>query len=122
MFQTHYSRMAMPYEQRVCEATLIKDKSKTVPDMTLSLRQLVERYVQRREVPTMEGVYLAEDSVLNDFTPEYMDAEERLEFAVAIQSVVSDELRERKKPKTPAAAPAAVEIPAEHVRDDVNGI
>jgi len=101
-FQTHFSRMAMPYEQRICEATLVTDKSKTVPDLTLSLRTLVERYVQRREVPQGDGVYLADDSVLNDFTPEYMDPEERLEFAAAIQSVVSDELKERKKPKQPA--------------------
>jgi len=93
----------MPYEERICEATKITDKSKTVPDLTLSLRTLVERYVQRREVPQGEGVYLSDDSILNDFNPEYMDVEERFEFADAIQSVVSDELKERKKSKQPAS-------------------
>jgi len=119
-FQTHFSRMAMPYEERICEATLIKEKSKTVPDLTLSLRTLVERYVQRREIPTMEGVYLDDDSVLNDFSPEYMDAEERLEFATAIQSVVADEVKQRNKPK-PAAASAAASTP-EYIRDDITGM
>lgn len=124
MFQTHYSRMGMPFEQRAAFFNPGGGEYLTAPDLTLSLRNLVERYVQRRDVPQGDGVYLPEDSVLHDFHPESMDFEERLEFADAISYAVSDELKKRKKPAAapapaPAGAPAPVDVPE---RDDINGI
>lgn len=118
-FQTHYSRMAIPYEQRICEATKVSGISQTVPDQILPLRTLVQRYVQRRDVPMIEGVYLDEDSILNDFHPENMDIEERLEFALAIGHAVSDEKRKMKK-ASPVPAPDGA--PAPVVRDDIAGV
>lgn len=118
-FQTHYSRMLIPYEQRICEAHPGGGKSLTVPDMTLPLRTLVERFVQKREVPVApDGVYLEDDSVLNDFYPENMDMEERLEFAAAVGSAISDEMDNRRKPK-----PASDPVPAPTLfGDDIAGI
>ena len=109
--------MSIPFEQRICEAHPGGGISKTVPDMTLSLRTLVERYVQRREVPhAPDAAYLSEDSILNDFYPENMDIEERLEFADAIAHAVADETSKRKKP-APAPAPEP-----EPIRDDIAGV
>lgn len=123
-FQTHYSRMGLSLAERACYFNPGGGEYLTVPDQTLPLRTLVERYVQRREVPVGQGVFLEEDSVLHDFHPESMDHEERLEFAEAISYAVSDEMQKRKK-TVPASAPAPASgapAPSDSVRDDIAGV
>lgn len=118
-FQTHFSRMMLPFEQRICEANPGGGKSQTVPGLTLSLKELAARYIQRRDVPQGEGIYLDDDSILNDFNVEYMDPEDRMEFSQILESVVADEHKTRTKPKKPAAPASPT---PEIIRDDITGI
>lgn len=98
-------------------------KLTTVPDMTLTVRELFNLYVQGRDVPQADGVYLEEDDVLNQFHPEYMDFEEKLEFAAALGEAVQDEYKARKRPKKqPGPAPAASPAPSDTIRDDIAGV
>lgn len=118
-FQTHFSRMMLPYEERICESNPGGGKSQTVPGLTLSLKELAARYIQRRDVPQGDGVYLPEDSILNGFNVEYMDPEDRLEFSAILDTVITDEYNTRKKSKKPAAPASPT---PEIITDDLTGI
>jgi len=117
-FRTQYSAMREPLEIRSCRWYSCNEPSKTVPDMTMSLRTLVQRFIQKRDVPQGDGIYLEENSFLHDFPVEFMDAEERIELAQAIDYTVQEEAAKLRKPKKqPPAAPNP-----EIIRDDITGI
>lgn len=99
-------------------------KKHTIPDQTLSVRDLFTRYRQGRDVPQFDGVYLEEDDILNDFYPERMDVEERLELAAALEHVVTDEYKKRKKTglRPEASVPEASSSSVGIIRDDIAGV
>lgn len=60
-----------------------RSPSMTVPNQTLSLQELLKRYVRGQDVTVMPGVYHGEDHDMPDI--EHMDAVERLELAQKIR-------------------------------------
>jgi len=63
------------------------EPSQTVPDMTLSLQELVERYTRGQSVATFTPVYYGEDEEFADVSR--MDPIERIEYARYIREQIS---------------------------------
>lgn len=61
--------------------------SQTVPDMTLSLQELVQRYTRGQSVATFTPVYYGEDEEFADVSR--MDPMERIEYARFIREKIS---------------------------------
>jgi hypothetical protein len=64
------------------------EPSQTVPDMTLSLQELVERYTRGQSVATFTPVYYGEDEEFADVSR--MDPIERIEYARFIREKISE--------------------------------
>ena len=62
--------------------------SQTVPDMTLSLQELVQRYTRGQSVATFTPVYYGEDEEFADVSR--MDPMERLEYARYIREKIGE--------------------------------
>ncbi len=63
------------------------EPSQTVPDMTLSLQELVERYTRGQSVATFTPVYYGEEEEFADVSR--MDPIERIEYARYIREQIS---------------------------------
>jgi hypothetical protein len=63
------------------------EPSQTVPDMTLSLQELVQRYTRGQSVATFTPVYYGEDEEFADVSR--MDPIERIEYARYIRQQIS---------------------------------
>jgi hypothetical protein len=63
------------------------EPSQTVPDMTLSLQELVQRYTRGQSVATFTPVYYGEDEEFADVSR--MDPIERIEYARYIREQIS---------------------------------
>ncbi len=64
------------------------EPSQTVPDMTLSLQELVQRYTRGQSVATFTPVYYGEDEEFADVSR--MDPMERLEYARFIREKIAE--------------------------------
>jgi hypothetical protein len=64
------------------------EPSQTVPDMTLSLQELVERYTRGQSVATFTPVYYGEDEEFADVSR--MDPIERIEYARYIREKIAE--------------------------------
>jgi hypothetical protein len=64
------------------------EPSQTVPDMTLSLQELVERYTRGQSVATFTPVYYGEDEEFADVSR--MDPIERIEYARYIREQIAN--------------------------------
>lgn len=64
------------------------EPSQTVPDMTLSLQELVERYTRGQSVATFTPVYYGEDEEFADVSR--MDPIERIEYARFIREKIAE--------------------------------
>jgi hypothetical protein len=64
------------------------EPSQTVPDMTLSLQELVQRYTRGQSVATFTPVYYGEDEEFADVSR--MDPIERIEYARFIREKISE--------------------------------
>lgn len=62
--------------------------SQTVPDMTLSLQELVQRYTRGQSVATFTPVYYGEDEEFADVSR--MDPMERIEYARYIREKIGE--------------------------------
>jgi hypothetical protein len=62
--------------------------SQTVPDMTLSLQELVQRYTRGQSVATFTPVYYGEDEEFADVSR--MDPMERIEYARYIREKINE--------------------------------
>lgn len=62
--------------------------SQTVPDMTLSLQELVQRYTRGQSVATFTPVYYGEDEEFADVSR--MDPMERIEYARYIRQKIGE--------------------------------
>jgi hypothetical protein len=64
------------------------EPSQTVPDMTLSLQELVQRYTRGQSVATFTPVYYGEDEEFADVSR--MDPIERIEYARYIREKIAE--------------------------------
>lgn len=79
--------------------------SLTVPDQTLSLHDLISRYVRGQEVPVYQPVFLDEDSPVPPGL-ENMTVQDRIDLARELkENIVGRRAAMRKEP-APAPAPA----------------
>lgn len=87
--------------------------SQTVPDMALSLSELLRRYTTRQSVDTLEGVWDADEMVPDNF--ERLDQVERVELIRKLKGITMDAQgrlqRRRELLAKAAAAPAAITDP-----------
>jgi len=71
--------------------------SQTVPGMTLSLRELVNRYVRGESVPVFTPQYNADDDIIpHDL--ERMDVQDKLMFAKDLRHAIQTERSRRSFP------------------------
>lgn len=73
--------------------------SKTVPNMTLSLKELLERYVRGQDVSIFEGSYDADDGDMPDVSR--MDQLEKLELARSIKQSIDAVQKNPVDPRNP---------------------
>lgn len=107
MFQTQYNRKSFPDSRN----ELPVGKSMTIPDQTLSIKQILDRYA--RGLPlggAKEPIYEGEE----DFTPdlEHMDLADRQEYLENVEKEVSEikermDKREKQRAEKKAARAAA---------------
>jgi hypothetical protein len=83
-FRSAFSYIEKQSEQ---EEKSSMEPSQTVPDMTLSLQELVERYTRGQSVATFTPVYYGEDEEFADVSR--MDPIERIEYARYIREQIS---------------------------------
>lgn len=83
-------RSAFTYVEKVeeQEEKSSMEPSQTVPDMTLSLQELVERYTRGQSVATFTPVYYGEDEEFADVSR--MDPIERIEYARFIREKIAE--------------------------------
>lgn len=84
-FRSSFTYIVKPEEQ---EEKSSKEPSQTVPDMTLSLQELVERYTRGQSVATFTPVYYGEDEEFADVSR--MDPIERIEYARFIREKIAE--------------------------------
>ncbi len=84
-FRSAFTYITKRTEQEI-KSTLTP--SQTVPDMTLSLQELVQRYTRGQSVATFTPVYYGEDEEFADVSR--MDPLERLEYARYIREKISE--------------------------------
>jgi acyl-CoA reductase-like NAD-dependent aldehyde dehydrogenase len=83
-FRSAFSYIEKESEQ---EEKSSMEPSQTVPDMTLSLQELVQRYTRGQSVATFTPVYYGEDEEFADVSR--MDPIERIEYARYIREQIS---------------------------------
>lgn len=83
-------RSAFTYQEKLEEQEVKSsmEPSQTVPDMTLSLQELVERYTRGQSVATFTPVYYGEDEEFADVSR--MDPIERIEYARYIREKIAE--------------------------------
>jgi hypothetical protein len=83
-------RSAFTYQEKLeeQEEKSSMEPSQTVPDMTLSLQELVERYTRGQSVATFTPVYYGEDEEFADVSR--MDPIERIEYARYIREKIAE--------------------------------
>lgn len=84
-FRSSFNYIVKKTEQEI-KSTL--EPSQTVPDMTLSLQELVSRYTRGQSVATFTPVYYGEEEEFADVSR--MDPLERLEYARYIREKIAD--------------------------------
>ena len=84
-FRSSFSYQEKTEEQ---EEKSSMEPSQTVPDMTLSLSELVQRYTRGQSVATFTPVYYGEEEEFADVSR--MDPIERIEYARFIREKISD--------------------------------
>lgn len=84
-FRSSFNYIVKKTEQEI-KSTL--EPSQTVPDMTLSLQELVARYTRGQSVATFTPVYYGEEEEFADVSR--MDPLERLEYARFIREKIAD--------------------------------
>jgi hypothetical protein len=84
-FRSAFTYIVKPEEQ---EEKSSMEPSQTVPDMTLSLQELVERYTRGQSVATFTPVYYGEDEEFADVSR--MDPIERIEYARFIREKIAE--------------------------------
>jgi hypothetical protein len=84
-FRSSFSYIVKQEEQEVKSSM---EPSQTVPDMTLSLKELVERYTRGQSVATFTPVYYGEDEEFADVSR--MDPIERIEYARFIREKIAE--------------------------------
>lgn len=77
--------------------------SLTVPNMTLSLEDLIKRYVRGDDVTVFEGVFTGDDDLFDGV--ERMDSLDRLDLARHLDTTISD-IRSRRKTSVPLPEPS----------------
>jgi hypothetical protein len=80
--------------------------SLTVPGMTLSLRELLDKYVRGENVSMFEPIYSDDGSIPDDL--ERLSPTERIDMAREIRAGI-DEHQKRKRDIPPAAVASAIE-------------
>jgi hypothetical protein len=83
-------RSSINYQEKLEEQEVKSsmEPSQTVPDMTLSLQELVERYTRGQSVATFTPVYYGEDEEFADVSR--MDPVERIEYARFIREKIAE--------------------------------
>jgi hypothetical protein len=83
-------RSSINYQEKLEEQEVKSsmEPSQTVPDMTLSLQELVERYTRGQSVATFTPVYYGEDEEFADVSR--MDPLERIEYARFIREKIAE--------------------------------
>lgn len=71
--------------------------SQTVPGMTMSLRQLVERYTRGEPVPAFTPVFVGDDDVIPD-NLERMDVQDKLMLSKDLADAIQTERSRRSSP------------------------
>lgn len=84
-FRSAFTYLEKQEEQEVKSSM---EPSQTVPDMTLSLQELVERYTRGQSVATFTPVYYGEDEEFADVSR--MDPIERIEYARFIREKIAE--------------------------------
>jgi len=84
-FRSSFNYITKKTEQEVKSSLT---PSQTVPDMTLSLQELVQRYTRGQSVATFTPVYYGEDEEFADVSR--MDPLERLEYARYIREKIAE--------------------------------
>lgn len=84
-FRSAFTYLEKEEEQEVKSSM---EPSQTVPDMTLSLQELVERYTRGQSVATFTPVYYGEDEEFADVSR--MDPIERIEYARFIREKIAE--------------------------------
>lgn len=85
--------------------------SQTIPGMTLSLQELLKRYVKGDPVVLFEPVYLGEDDTIPD-NLELMDEIQRLEMSRDIKEAIKTHQQKKPAQKAPAELPLPPEDPS----------
>lgn len=73
--------------------------SLTVPDMTMSLAEILRRYTRGGEVATFQPVYQDGDDFDDSPDVSKMDAPEKLQYALDLKAVIKRKQREMKERK-----------------------
>lgn len=84
----------MNYAEQGVEIIPIDPVSKTTPDMTMSLQELLDRHTQGREVPEFHGTY--DDENLDEYFPDLRRLD-LVEIQELQQAVLDDVQRARLK-------------------------
>lgn len=90
--------------------------SLTIPDQTLSLKDLISRYVRGQEIPTFTPQFDVDDEVV-PVNLEKMTPQDRLDLARAVRK----EIKEKREAMAKAAPPSG-ELPGSAAVEDVEGI
>ena len=97
--------------------------SLTVPDMTLSLKELIERYVRTGQAEVFNGVYTGEDTDIPDGF-EYLTEQDRMDLARDLNYTIDvsrhelqekSRLRQEQQKKAVAPAPPSEDVHSEKV-------
>lgn len=94
------------YDPNNVKGEINNSPSLTVPGMTLSLKQLLERFVRGESVTTFQPVYLGDDSDMPDLSR--MDTIEKIEMAAEIKAAIR---HHQNRPKPPQEAPPPEQAP-----------
>ncbi|MEM2002479.1 MAG: hypothetical protein QXT77_07540 [Candidatus Methanomethylicaceae archaeon] len=98
---------AFDYDPKDIKNEVNESPSMTVPDMTMSLQELLKRYTRGGEVATFQPVYQQTDDFENDPDISKMDATEKLEYARQIRESISEYQRNANRNKTANSADPA---------------
>lgn len=70
-------------------------ESMTIPDQSLSIRDLINRYTMGRPIPTAEGVYTGDDDDLPDL--DRMTIQQRMDYSRDLDAFVNTTTMELKR-------------------------
>lgn len=89
-------------ELKLCVGEWNTKPSMTIPDQTLSMKDLVDKYIRGEHVEVFQGTYSDED--FSEF--DTMDKMEKLEYARQVGEVIQEIQYNANKPKPKPVPPA----------------